>query len=133
MTTLKLSRRGMASLALAACLGVALPCGVVRPAEAAQTRCGWLDNPTPGNWWLDDRDGSWTIGTMGGPQAQGIDRIPDASDAQFVATNGPHGYSCACLKVVVDKKDMRVVRILSARQLPLATCRADTRLPKPPQ
>ncbi|MDE2289209.1 MAG: DUF4087 domain-containing protein, partial [Burkholderiales bacterium] len=45
----------------------------------------------------------------------------------------PHGYSCACLKVVVDKKDMRVVRILSARQLPLATCRADTRLPKPPQ
>ena len=27
---------------------------------------GWLQNPTPGNWWLVDRDGEWTIGTQGG-------------------------------------------------------------------
>ena len=28
-------------------------------ASAAENRCGWLVNPTPGNWWLTDRDGTW--------------------------------------------------------------------------
>ena len=28
-------------------------------AALAETRCGWVVNPTPGNWWLNDRDGSW--------------------------------------------------------------------------
>jgi hypothetical protein len=29
--------------------------------SAAETRCGWYDNPTPGNVFFDDADGSWTI------------------------------------------------------------------------
>ncbi len=40
-------------------------------------RCGWFDNPTPGNFWLVDRDGSWEVGVQGGYQAKGLDRIPD--------------------------------------------------------
>jgi hypothetical protein len=35
------------------------------PANAAETRCGWLQNPTPANWWLTDRDGTWTISAQG--------------------------------------------------------------------
>jgi hypothetical protein len=27
------------------------------PAAAREQRCGWLVNPTPGNWWLIDRQG----------------------------------------------------------------------------
>lgn len=32
-------------------------------AQAAETRCGWLQNPTPANWWQDDRGGTWTLMT----------------------------------------------------------------------
>jgi hypothetical protein len=32
---------------------------------AEENRCGWFSNPTPGNAWLKDRDGEWTIGTQG--------------------------------------------------------------------
>jgi len=28
-------------------------------ADITQKRCGYLDNPTPANWWLTDRDGEW--------------------------------------------------------------------------
>ncbi|CAK7256682.1 protein of unknown function [Shinella sp. WSC3-e] len=46
-------------------------------AEAAETRCGWLQNPTPANWWLDDSEGTWTLMTQGaGNEPAGFDRIP---------------------------------------------------------
>ncbi len=48
-------------------------------AEAApgyETRCGWVENPTPGNWSLMDHDGEWEIGIQGGRQAEGPD-FPD--------------------------------------------------------
>jgi hypothetical protein len=32
----------------------------------AERRCGWLENPTPANYCLTDRDGEWTIGVQGG-------------------------------------------------------------------
>ncbi|HYG29015.1 MAG TPA: DUF4087 domain-containing protein, partial [Allosphingosinicella sp.] len=41
------------------------------PQSPTQRRCGWLDNPTPANWWLTDRDGEWLIGAQGGYQAPG--------------------------------------------------------------
>ena len=31
-----------------------------------ETRCGWLANPTPANYWFYDKDGEWTIGEQGG-------------------------------------------------------------------
>jgi hypothetical protein len=59
------------------------------PLLAAETRCGWLQNPTPANWWLDDADGSWTIMSQGGGEGPpGMDLIPDISERDYVRTNG---------------------------------------------
>ena len=72
-------------------LCVALLCGSDL-ASAAEMRCGWLRNPTPANWWLEDSDGSWTIMTQGGnDEPQGMDMIPDISEHDYVATNGNYG------------------------------------------
>jgi hypothetical protein len=100
------------------------------PQPATERRCGWLDNPTPGNWWLTDRHGEWLIGAQGGYQAPGMDRMPDMSTAGWVRTNGHYGYGCACADVRVDRASRRVVRISGARALPLRQCRADRRLPQ---
>src|SRR5690348_8019506 len=61
-----------------------------------QNRCGWFYNPTPGNAWLFDRDGEWTIGVQGGPQADGD--WPNFRE-QWVETNGGYGYGCGCFSV----------------------------------
>lgn len=34
---------------------------VALPAKAVGTRCGWLYNPTPRDWYLIDKDGRWII------------------------------------------------------------------------
>lgn len=46
--------RSLAAIAVAFSLSAA-------PALAAETRCGWYWNPTPGNLWLMDKDDTWTI------------------------------------------------------------------------
>jgi hypothetical protein len=95
------------------------------------TRCGWFVNPTPGNAWLIDRDGEWTVGIQGGHQADGD--WPQFRDAEWVVTNsGYHGYGCACLKLVADSRTQEVARIVSARTRPLRACRQDAALPKQP-
>jgi hypothetical protein len=84
---------------------------------------------TPGNWSLDDRDGAWEIGAQGGYQAAGMDRIPDLTEREWVVTNGSsYGYGCGCLRVAVDAKRRRILRIDAVRQKPLSACRADRRL-----
>jgi Protein of unknown function (DUF4087) len=98
------------------------------PQSAPQTRCGWLQNPTPANWWLIDRDGEWLIGAQGGYQAPGMDEMPDMSTGGWVEVNGHHGYGCACMSVTTDARSRRVTRIFSARPVPLRQCRADRRL-----
>ena len=101
-------------------------------ANAAETRCGWLQNPTPANWWLDDADGSWTIMTQGGGwEPDGMDRIPDISEGDYVRTNGNYGYACACMNVDTDSGEGRIVAIHSFRQLPIAQCANDTALSAP--
>ncbi len=100
------------------------------PVAAAETRCGWLQNPTPANWWLIDRDGEWLIGAQGGYQAPGMDEMPDMSTRGWVEVNGHHGYGCACMRVATDRATRRVTRIFSARPVPLRQCRADRRLPR---
>ncbi len=98
---------------------------------ATERRCGWLDNPTPANWWLTDRDGEWTIAVQGGRQAPGLDALPDMTTRGWVRTNaGSYGYGCACLDVVTDRRTMRITRIASGRPLPLAQCRRDRALPR---
>ncbi|GLR53712.1 DUF4087 domain-containing protein [Shinella yambaruensis] len=102
----------------------------VAMAEAAETRCGWLQNPTPANWWLDDSEGSWTLMTQGaGEEPAGFDRIPDISAGDYVRTNGNYGYACACMKVETDAAEGRITAIHSVRQLPISQCANDTALP----
>lgn len=103
---------------------------IALPATATETRCGWLENPTPANWWLNDRDGTWVISTQGGEQAEGMENIPDlSSEGEYVSTNGSYGYACACLDVETDSESERIVTIESVEQLPLSVCRADPDLP----
>lgn len=103
------------------------------PVLAAETRCGWLQNPTPSNWWLDDRDASWTIMTQGDIEPPpGMDLIPDISAGDYVMTNGYYGYACACMSVEVNKTREQIIEILSVKQLSIAKCENDPAL-NPPQ
>jgi hypothetical protein len=98
----------------------------------AEQRCGWLENPTPANWWLIDKDDTWIIGVQGGAQADGMDYIGDLSTGDFVTENGSHGYACACMTVVTDAKNSQITRILSFKQLKMSKCRNDAALPSAP-
>ncbi len=100
-------------------------------AAAPERRCGWLQNPTPANWWLVDRDGEWILGVQGGYQAPGMDEMPDMSTRGWVRTNGYYGYGCACMSVATDRRSGRVTRLYSATPVPLRQCRADRRLARP--
>lgn len=96
-------------------------------AAAVQNRCGWFDNPTPGNATLVDKDGEWTVGVQGGHQAEG--KWPAFSKSRWVQTgNGSAGYGCACLKMSARPGTQEVATIVSARSQPLATCRNDKAL-----
>ncbi len=50
-------RNRMLALLMALSMSVLAPMA----ARAASVRCGWLDNPSPGNASLYDKDGEWTI------------------------------------------------------------------------
>lgn len=120
---------GMKFLALVLAAGAG---ALASQAMAAENRCGWVQNPTPGNYWLDDRDGSWTILTQGSDlEPDGIDNMPDFSAGPFMKTNGYYGYACACMSVETDAAEMRITEIRSVKQLPLSKCKNDRTLPKP--
>ena len=111
--------------------GVLLAAAAAAPAAGAlERRCGWLQNPTPANFWLVDRDGEWLLGAQGGYQAPGMDDMPDMTTRGWVETNGHYGYGCACMTVAVDRRTRRVTRLVSATPVPLRQCRADRRLPR---
>lgn len=98
---------------------------------APERRCGWLWNPTPANWWLQDRDGRWVLSVQGGPPVRGMESVPDMTTRGWVATNGAYGYGCACFTLETDRAARRVLRVLAAEPLPLARCEADRALPRP--
>ena len=103
---------------------------IALPAAAAENRCGWVENPTPGNWWLTDAYGQWTIMTQGSYEAPGMDEIGDISAGDYRATNGNYGYACGCMKVDTDGEGT-VTQIYSFRQLPIGKCENDGALPNP--
>jgi hypothetical protein len=107
-------------------LGVAVAI-VFAGAARAETRCGYIVNPTPGNWWLVDRHAEWIIATQGGRQARGMERMPDFTEGEWVGES--YGYGCACMNVRTRRG--AITRIYSVRQLALRKCRADRKLPKP--
>jgi hypothetical protein len=102
-----------------------------KAAAKSEKRCGWIDNPTPANWWLTDAAGQWIIGSQGGYQAPGMDNLPDMSTEGWIETNGYYGYGCGCMQVTTDKKTRRVTRIYSATPIPIGRCIADKKLPRP--
>ena len=117
-------------LAILLCAALAVSAARAQESPAkVQTRCGWFDNPTPGNASLFDRDGEWVIGIQGGHQADGD--WPEFSDAQWVDTNGHHGHGCACLDAVVSASTHEVMRITTAHAKALAVCRRDHALKEP--
>ena len=124
------SIRSTAGIAVLLWLVVA-PAFAADPSGAGQPerRCGWFENPTPGNATLTDRDGAWEIATQGGHQADGD--WPEFADAQWVATNGHYGYGCACLSMRVDPAAHTVASIGNATARPLAICRRDKSLREP--
>lgn len=98
--------------------------------DSLENRCGWFSNPTPGNLWLNDRDGEWTIGVQGGHQADGDWEWPDFNPSQWVKTNGEYGYGCACFKLRVDHPTHHVLFIEKTRARPLTACENDPALRK---
>jgi len=99
---------------------------VIEAAALTETRCGWFSNPTPANAWLIDAAGEWTIGIQGGFQAEGD--WPDFPDARWIKTNVNYGYGCACMKVTTDRKQGRIVKIISSSSRALSVCRRDKAL-----
>lgn len=99
--------------------------------DAAEKRCGWLENPTPGNWWLTDADGTWVIASQGGESIDddSWNKMPEFNEREFVATNGSYGHGCACLSVSVDTEKQRILKVYSGKTLPLKKCLEDKALP----
>lgn len=97
-------------------------------AMSAEYRCGWIENPSPGTWWMTDKDARWEISTPGGYSVptQSIDNLPNVIPNEYVRINGIYGYSCGCLSVDTDKQNKRIVRIQSkGKQVFLKQCLED--------
>ncbi|WP_432431294.1 DUF4087 domain-containing protein [Neorhizobium galegae] len=109
---------------------ICFSCVLVPAAALAETRCGWLINPTPRNWTLIDAQNEWLIMLQGGYEAKGMDKIKDMAEGEHVTINYSHGYACFCMNVSTDR-DGSVRQIYSTRQLPLSKCRHDPALSEP--
>lgn len=94
------------------------------PAKA-EHRCGWLSNSAMGKWDLYDAQGAWQIKFLGGDgrQAEGMDKILDLANGEYVRTFASKGYACACMNV--DTEEEHITRIYAVRQLPLSKYRQD--------
>ena len=105
---------------------------VTSPAHA-ETRCGWFENPTPGNAWLTDADGQWVISTQGTEsEVEGDWPSFEGREGGWVHTNGgSYGYGCVCMKVKTDAATETLLKIESSRVLPLSVCRTDKDLTEP--
>jgi len=85
--------------------------------------CGWWDNPTPGNVWLHDRSGEWTIAMQGMFEASG--EWPQFQQGEKLPVGAPHGYGCACITARVDQASKFVYSFTEAQALQPKVCRSD--------
>jgi len=116
--------------ALAVLIAVSMVALAPMAARAGSLRCGWLDNPTPGNASLYDKDGEWTIAAQGGHQANG-DWPPAFKPGQWIRRGpGSYGYGCVCLTVELDENGKNIFDILSGEGRPLSVCRKDRAIAK---
>ncbi len=120
-------------IVLGFCLNGAVEAAGV-PAEAVTNRCGWYDNPTPGNATLLDKDGEWTLGLQGEYTAKGDWSPPfdGKSSKRFVSHGmGSYGHGCVCIRAKVDQKTMRISEVFSVTIKELRFCRKDKKLKEP--
>ena len=97
----------------------------------AETRCGWIDNPTPANYWITDSEATWIMSVQGGFQAQGLDELAYPDQKEYVKRNGNYGYWCGCVSVVSRRSDHHILKIMSSRAKKLRDCLQDPNLPNP--
>lgn len=116
-------------LVAAAALTLGLGAGIATAQQpGGEQRCGWFDNPSPGNAWLHDKDGRWTVAIQGDYQAEG-DWPPVYKTGELRRQgNGNYGYGCACLTVKVDAEEKKILEIVSSKGRPLSVCRKDKAL-----
>lgn len=120
-------------------LSFTLILGATTAVSAKENRCGWIQNPTPGNYWLDDGEGSWMMMAQGSDmEPLGMENMPDFTTGDFVQTNGYYGYACGCIQAETDRSSDfgdsflgHISAIYSVEQLPISRCRAYTALPDP--
>ncbi|WP_111498485.1 DUF4087 domain-containing protein [Marinobacter bohaiensis] len=93
-------------------------------------RCGWIDNPSPANLWLTDREGQWIVSEQGGRRAVGADFIMPSDRTEFVSMNNGYGYFCGCLSVDARSNESVIATVLSFTQLSLKRCNTDPSLEK---
>jgi hypothetical protein len=131
-----MNKRALIALCLCALMAAAVPVpAAATPAPDAgpiENRCGWVVNPTPGNWRLTDAQATWIIATQGRDDDPGMDKVGDIAAGDYVKTNGLYGHACGCMRGWFDKGQTKVVQILSFTQKPIAACTSDPRLPKDP-
>ena len=102
--------------------------------SASEYRCGWLENPSPSNFWLTDNAGTWYISMQGGYHVKDryFNRLPKINPNEYVRTNANYGYSCACLSVKTNKKKRRITKIYKkGKSLLLKRCLEDPKLSFP--
>ncbi|RZM96348.1 hypothetical protein CQJ28_24425 [Escherichia sp. E2562] len=97
----------------------------------SELRCGWLQNPSPSNQWISDKDGTWDISIQGRFTSSGIEKLKGFPDKEFVKTNENYGYGCACISADVDHDEKKVIKIYSSKILPLSRCQGDRTLSEP--
>ena len=119
--------RGLADMIRTAVLVMTLAAPV--QAQVFETRCGWLDNPSPANWWLTDADGSWTLSVQGQGAPPASFDFEWQGARSWVETNGSYGFGCACMDVAVNHETRWIEAAQSVRWLPLSRCDADPALP----
>ena len=126
MKIVNIERVAVVILSLLLTLGLYVP--DVAAQQRPEQRCGWFVNPTPANAWLIDKAGEWIISTQGSYSAEGD--WPNFSPSRWIKTNINYGYGCACMKVVTERTEMRVTRILSSASRPVSVCRRDKAISK---
>jgi Protein of unknown function (DUF4087) len=102
-----------------------------RPTEAAtgpaKLRCGWWDNPTPGNVFFTDRDGDWTFAMQAMYEAEGRFWV-DYKPAEGAPRGASHEHVCVCGRMQLDP-DSRLARsVTDLHARPLKACRTDPAL-----
>ena len=105
-------------------------------AQNTERRCGWVDNPTPANWWILDRHDDWELSRQGGSSMSSSNGFWDLPDDAFhfgddwVHFNDFNGYGYGYGCVDGHFVDGFAVSVEAMELLPLARCEMDPALPQ---